>query len=78
MSDYFLLIGALLCLLSLPLAVMSLVATRPPRPAAIMFVLGCLALMAGAYGANGPLGTSTLFDAWNRIMGHNMVEPSSL
>lgn len=69
LSDYLLLAGAALCFLSLPLAVVSLLATRPPRGAAIVFVLGCLVLFAAAFTGRDSIGWHSLGNAWARVTG---------
>lgn len=48
MSDLLLLGGIALCLLSVVLAVVQLLQTRPPRLAVLVFLAGILALFAGA------------------------------
>lgn len=74
LSDYLLLTGAALCLLSLPMAVISLLATRPPRGAAIVFVLGCLVLFGAAWTGRDDRGWYRLPDAWARVTGSAPAE----
>lgn len=69
MSDYLLLGGIVLGVLSVIIAIIQLLQTRPPRAAAIMLVLAILAILAGGWLAPEPFRLSHLSDAWTRISG---------
>ena len=67
MSDILLLLGAALCLLSVLMALVSVMLTQPPRAAAIALVLGIVAMFAGAQLSQGPFGVETLTGAAQRL-----------
>lgn len=75
MSDYLLLGGIALGVLSILVAVVQLLQTRPPRAAAITLVLAIVALLAGAWLAPEPFRLSQICDAWTRVTG-GVVEPA--
>ena len=76
MSDYLLLGGLALGILSVILAIVQLLQTRPPRAAAIVLVLGIVALLAGAWLAPQPPGPSLIGDAWGRVIGSSPAVPA--
>ncbi|RJL20138.1 hypothetical protein [Paracoccus siganidrum] len=75
MSDYLLLGGIALGVLSILVAVVQLLQTRPPRAAAITLVLAIVALLAGAWLAPEPFRLSQICDAWTRVTG-GVVAPA--
>lgn len=68
MSDLLLLGGAALMALSVILAVFSLARTQPPRGAAIAFVFGLAALLAGAWLDPTPFRVQDLGEAWQHLL----------
>ena len=69
MSDLLLLGGIALCLLSIVVAVVQLLQTRPPRAAAIMLILGIAAIFAAAYLSPQPFSLEQIPQAWARVTG---------
>ncbi|MFD1880184.1 hypothetical protein [Paracoccus pacificus] len=69
MTDILLLLGVALCAISLPLAVIALVQTQPPRGAAIVFVLGIIVMFAGAWMDQRPFGLESFKQSWERVVG---------
>lgn len=69
MSDYLLLGGIALCLLSVVIAVVQLLRTQPPRAAAILLVLGIAAIFAAAYLSPDPFSLEQIPQAWARVTG---------
>ncbi|WBU57109.1 hypothetical protein [Paracoccus sediminicola] len=69
MADIFLLLGTALCILSVIAAIISVIGLRPPRGAAILFVLGLIVLIALAVIEPGSVGFQQLGGAWNRVFG---------
>ncbi|MCF3972498.1 hypothetical protein [Paracoccus salsus] len=67
MSDYLLLAGVALCLISVLVAVAQLVQTRPPRAGVILLVLGIVAIFAAAYLQPGPFTPQDVLAAWDRV-----------
>lgn len=67
MTDILLLIGTTLCVLSLPLAVIALAQTRPPRTAAAAFVFGILAIFLAAWLEPGAFRVQDVGTAWSRL-----------
>ncbi|MBA4492509.1 hypothetical protein [Paracoccus sp. S1E-3] len=67
MADILLLLGAALCTLSLPAALISLLRTEAPRAAAILLVGGILALALAAWLQPGSVGFGQLGAAWGRL-----------
>ena len=67
MADILLLLGAALCALSLPAALISLLRTEAPRAAAILLVGGVLALALAAWIQPGSVGFAQLGGAWGRL-----------
>lgn len=67
MSDLLLLGGIALCVLSVIVAVVQLVRVQPPRAAAIMLILGIVALFTGAYLSTDPLTLDSIGEAWARL-----------
>jgi hypothetical protein len=75
MSDYLLLGGIALCLLSIVVAVVQLLQTRPPRAAAIMLILGIAAIFAAAYLSPHPFSPEQIPQAWARLTGGATTAP---
>ncbi len=69
MSDNLLLAGVVLCVLSMPVAIATLLASRPPRGAALLLVAGVLLLFGAAYLAEDPIGLHSFGQAWERVFG---------
>ncbi|MBM3603974.1 MAG: hypothetical protein FJX25_04275 [Alphaproteobacteria bacterium] len=69
MSDLLLLLGVALCLLSVVLAVVQLLRTQPPRAAAICFVAGIAALLAGAWLNPAPFAPGDIPAAFEQVTG---------
>lgn len=67
MSDVLLLVGCGLCLLSVILAVIGVLAMRPPRGAAIALVMGLAALAGAAWLSPEPLSPASIQPAWERL-----------
>ena len=67
MADILLLLGAALCALSIPAALIALLRTEAPRAAAILLVGGVLALALAAWVEPGSVGVSQLGVAWGRL-----------
>lgn len=75
MSDYLLLGGIALCLLSVLAAVVQLLQVRPPRVAAIMLILGIAAIFAAAYLSPEPFSAAQVPQAWARLTGGTTATP---
>lgn len=73
MSDFLLLAGIALGVLSVVLAVVQLMQTRPPRAAAITLVLAIAAILAGGLLAPQPFRLSHICDAWTRLIGGHVM-----
>lgn len=69
MTDYLIVIGAALLVLSIPVAIIALARTYPPRGAAILFVAGALMLAAAAWQGT-RVSWQTVPEAWARITGN--------
>lgn len=69
MSDFLLLGGIALCLLSVIFAVIQLLRLEPPRTAIIMLILGIVAMFAGASLAPEPFTLQEIPAAWARMTG---------
>jgi hypothetical protein len=69
MSDLLLLAGLGLCLLSVILAVVQLLQTRPPRAAALAFVAGILLLFWAFAMQPQPFSPDGMVEAVQRLMG---------
>jgi xanthosine utilization system XapX-like protein len=67
MSDYLLLAGVALCLVSVLLAVIQLIRLEPPRAAVILLILGIVGLFAGAYLAPAPFQVEDIATAWQNV-----------
>lgn len=76
MSDFLLLGGIALGVLSVIIAVIQLLQTRPPRAAAITLVLAIAAILAGGWLAPQPFRLSHICDAWTRVSG-GQVAPAA-
>ena len=75
MSDYLLLAGLALCLISLVLAVVQLVQATPPRAAVITLIVGIVAILAGAYLDPDPFRPADIAQAWDRVSTQAMTPP---
>lgn len=69
MYDFLLLGGIALCALSVVIAIVQLLQTRPPRAAAITLVIGIAALLAGAWLMPQPLDMAYLSGLCERVLG---------
>lgn len=69
MSDFLLLGGFALCLLSVLWAVIQLIRLQPPRAAAIMLVLGIALLFLGAFQQPDGFQPGDLMRAWQGLTG---------
>lgn len=67
MSDYLLLAGVALCLISVVAAVVQLLQTQPPRGAVITLILGIVLIFAGAFTNPDPFKPQDIASAWTRI-----------
>lgn len=67
MSDFLLLAGIALCLLSVPLAIVAMLATRAPRGAAAAFVLGVMLIGFGAWASPDGFRVQDIGEAWGRL-----------
>ena len=68
MTDILLLAGVALCVLSVLLAIVSVVRTRAPRGAAILLVLGIALAFAGTWLDQRPFGIPALQESWQRLL----------
>lgn len=68
MIDILLLAGVALCVLSVLLAIVSVVRTRAPRGAAILLVLGIALAFAGTWLDQRPFGIPALQESWQRLL----------
>ncbi|HIC66102.1 MAG: hypothetical protein ACU0DB_09035 [Paracoccus sp. (in: a-proteobacteria)] len=75
MSDYLLLAGVALGLVSILLAVVQLVQATPPRAAVITLILGIVAIFAAAYLNPEPFQAGDLARAWDRVATDAMTPP---
>ncbi len=67
MADILLLLGAALCALSIPAALIALLRTEAPRAAAILLMGGVLALALAAWLQPGSVGFQQIGAAWGRL-----------
>lgn len=67
MIDLMLLAGVALCVLSVVMAVVSVIRTRAPRGAALALVAGLVLLVAGTWLDPRPLGLDGLAQSWTRL-----------
>ncbi|MDB6176053.1 hypothetical protein PAF17_00850 [Paracoccus sp. Z330] len=67
MSDYLLLGGTALCVISVLLAVVQLLRLEPPRAAVITLIVGIVMLFAGAYFGPAQFSPQEILSAWSRI-----------
>lgn len=67
MTDYLLLAGVALCLLSVIVAIVQLIQMQPPRAAAITLVVGIAAIFAAAYLDPAPFQPQDVLAAWDRV-----------
>ncbi|MRX49229.1 hypothetical protein GI374_01990 [Paracoccus sp. S-4012] len=67
MADLLLLAGVLLCLLSLPLALIAVARTEAPRSAAASLVLGIALMFLAAWLAPGAFHLQDIAAAWTRL-----------
>lgn len=68
MIDLLLLAGVALCALSVIMAVVSVARTQAPRGAAVVLVLGIVALFATVLLDTRPLGVGSLQESWQRVI----------
>ncbi|WP_299361488.1 hypothetical protein [uncultured Paracoccus sp.] len=68
MTDILILLGTAALALAVILAIAALARTEPPRGAAIMFVLGVAAILAGAWIDPTPFRVQDLGLAWQRLL----------
>lgn len=69
MSDFLLLLGVALCILSVVLAVVQLLQTQAPRAAVICLLAGIVALFAGAAMNPEPFAPGDIPAAFGRVTG---------
>ncbi|RMC36161.1 hypothetical protein [Paracoccus alkanivorans] len=69
LSDYLLLAGIALCVISVIAAIVQLLQTEPPRGAVITLLLGIVLTFAGAYTAPKPFHPQDILSAWARVTG---------
>lgn len=67
MSDYLLLAGVALCLISIVVAIVQLLQLQPPRAAAIALILGIAAIFGAAYLDPAPFQPTDVVQAWDRV-----------
>lgn len=67
MSDYLLLAGVALCLISIIVAIVQLLQLQPPRAAAITLILGIAAIFGAAYLDPEPFQPTDVVQAWDRV-----------
>jgi hypothetical protein len=75
MSDLLLLGGIALCLISVVVAIVQLLQTRPPRAAAILLILGIAGIFAAAYLGPQPFSLEQIPQAWARVAGGATTAP---
>lgn len=73
LSDYLLLAGIALCVISVIVAIVQLLQTEPPRGAVITLLLGIVLIFAGAYTAPKPFQPQDILSAWARVTGGEPV-----
>ncbi|MFV0385741.1 hypothetical protein [Paracoccus sp. (in: a-proteobacteria)] len=69
MSDYLLLGGVALCLISVVAALLQLLQNQAPRGAVITLVVGIVLIFGGAYTAPDPFQPQDILAAWHRVAG---------
>ena len=69
MSDYLLLAGVALCVISIIVVVVQLLQTQAPRAGAILLILGIVAIFSAAYTSDAALTPETVLGAWDRVTG---------
>lgn len=74
LSDFLLLGGVALCVISVIAAIIQIMQTVAPRGAVITLVLGIVLIFAAAYTGPRPFTVSSVCDAWQRVIGG---EPAS-
>lgn len=67
MSDYLLLGGTALCVISILMALVQLLRMEPPRAAVITLIVGIVMLFAGAYLGPEQFSVGDILSAWSRI-----------
>lgn len=67
MTDYLLLAGVALCVVSVILAVIQLIQTQPPRAAVITLIVGIVAIFAAAYLQPESFELQDIRAAWDRV-----------
>jgi len=68
MTDLLLLAGIALCILSVPLAVIGLLRTEPPRAAAAVLLLGFILIGLGAWFSPDGFTVRDIGHAWQRLV----------
>lgn len=74
LSDFLLLAGVALCVISVIVAVVQLLQTVPPRGAVITLILGIVLIFAGAYTAPKTFHPRDILSAWSRVTGNENAE----
>lgn len=67
MTDYLLLAGVALCLISVVAAIVQLLQTQPPRGAVITLILGIVAIFTAAYLDPAPFQPQDVLSAWENL-----------
>jgi xanthosine utilization system XapX-like protein len=75
MSDYLLLAGVALCLVSVLLAVIQLLRLEPPRASVILLILGIVGIFASAYLNPEPFRIQDITTAWHNLTGTPATTP---
>ena len=71
MIDLLVLAGVALCVISVVMAIVSVVRTQAPRGAAVALVLGIIALFVASYADERPFGAASIVESWHRVTGGN-------
>ncbi|RNF35052.1 hypothetical protein [Paracoccus methylarcula] len=77
LSDYMLLAGVALCVISVIAAIVQLLQTEPPRGAVITLLLGIVMIFAGAYTAPKPFHPQDILSAWTRVTGGEAADEAA-
>lgn len=67
MTDFLLLGGIALCVISVVLAVVQLLRLQPPRAAAVTLIVGIVLILAAAYLDPQPFQVSDIGEAWTQV-----------
>lgn len=76
LSDFLLLAGVALCVISVIVAVVQLLQTVPPRGAVITLILGIVLIFVGAYTAPKTFHPRDILSAWSRVTGNETADQS--